>query len=177
MNIQQTNQTDLNDILAIERAAFKRDAEVNLTKSLLVDPSAEPRLSLLAYVNNQPVGHILFTKATLTNHPDLSLSFLAPLAVIPKFQRQGIGSKLIKKSLELLTKTNVDLIFLVGHPTFYPKFGFKPAHKHGFDPPYPLPLEATDAWMVKELSPNIISYVSGRVICCNTLNKPELWKE
>lgn len=101
MNIRQANQTDLNDILCVERAAFKRDTGVNLTKSLLADPSAEPRLSLMAYVTDQPVGHILFTKAALTNYPDLSLSFLAPLAVIPKFQRQGIGSKLIKKSLEL----------------------------------------------------------------------------
>ena len=47
----------------------------------------------------------------------------------------------------------------------------------GFELPYLLPLETADAWMVKELRPKIISNVSGRVICCNTLNKPELWKE
>ncbi|MEJ2242569.1 MAG: hypothetical protein P8Y18_10590 [Candidatus Bathyarchaeota archaeon] len=56
-------QTQLifNDILSVERAAFKRDIEVNLTEALLSDPSAESRLSLMACVDNQPVGHILFT--------------------------------------------------------------------------------------------------------------------
>ena len=177
MNIRQTNPLDLNDILFVEKAAFKRDSEVNLTEDLLVDPSAEPRISLMAYIEDQPVGHILFTKGILTDHPDVSLSFLAPLAVIPKFQGQGIGSALINEGLKLLTEANVDLIFVVGHPTYYPKFGFKPALKLGFEPTYPIPIEVTDAWMVKTLKPNIIGNISGKVICCNALNKPELWKE
>ena len=177
MNIRQTTQADLNDILYVERAAFKRDSEVNLTAALLVDPSAEPRLSLMAYIDGQPVGHILFTKGTITNHPDVALSFLAPLAVIPKFQRQGIGGALINKGLELLTKANGDLIFVLGHPTYYPKFGFKPASRLGFEPTYPIPAEVADAWMVQALKPNIIGRVSGKVICCDAMNKPEMWRE
>ena len=177
MKIRQTTQVDLNDILSVERAAFKRDSEVNLTAALLADPSAEPCLSLMAIVDDQPVGHILFTKGTLTNRPDIALSFLAPLAVIPKFQQQGIGGSLIKRSLELLTKANVDLIVLLGHPTYYPKFGFKPAFQLGFEPTYPIPTEVADAWMVQALKPNMIGRVSGRVICCDAMNKPEIWRE
>ncbi len=79
--------------------------------------------------------------------------------------------------LELLTKANVDLIFVVGHPTYYPKFGFKPASKLGFDPLHPISSEVADAWMVQALKPNIIGQVSARVICCDALNKPEMWQE
>ena len=177
MNIRQTTQADLKDIMSVEKAAFKRDEEVNLTADLLVDPSAKPLLSLMAYVKNQPVGYVLFTKGTLTNNPDVTLSFLAPLAVIPKFQRQGIGGALIKRGVEILTKANVDLIFLLGHPNYYPKFGFKPASKFGFEPTYPIPNEVAGAWMVKALKLNIIGRFSGKVICCDTMNKPEIWRE
>ena len=177
MNIRQTTQADLKDIISVEKAAFKRESEANLTATLLTDPSAEPRLSLMAYINDQPVGHILYTKGTLTNHPDVALSFLAPLAVIPKFQRQGIGGALIKSSLELLTKANVDLVAVLGHPNYYPKFGFKPASKLGFEPTYPIPDEVADAWMVQALKPNLIGQVSGKVICCDAMNKPEMWQE
>ena len=177
MNIRQTTRADLNDILCVERAAFKRDSEVNLTEALLADPSAEPRLSLMAYIDDQPVGHILFTKGTLTGHPDVAVSFLAPLAVTPKFQRQGIGGALIKRGLELLKKANIDLIVVLGHPTYYPKFGFRPAFNLGFEPTYPIPAEAADAWMVQALKPSIIGRVSGRVICCDSMNKPEIWRE
>lgn len=177
MNIRQTTQADLDDILSVERAAFNRDSEVNLTRALLADPSAEPRLSLIAFVDDQPVGHILFTRGTLTNHPDVALTFLAPLAVVPKFQRRGIGGALIKRSLELLAKAGVDLVVVLGHPAYYPKFGFKPASKLGFEPTYPIPAEVVDAWMVHALKPDIVGRVSGRVICCDAMNKPEIWRE
>jgi putative acetyltransferase len=177
MDIRQTTQADLQDVLSVERAAFNRDVEADITLALLSDHSAEPRLSLMAYVDAQPVGHILFTKATLVNHPEIAVSFLAPLAVIPKFQRQGIGTTLIKKSTELLTKANVDLIVVVGHPTYYPKFGFKPASELGFEPTYPIPAEVADAWMVKALKPDTIGRVSGRVVCCDAMNKREIWRQ
>jgi len=71
----------------------------------------------------------------------------------------------------------VDLVFVLGHPDYYPRFGFIPALKLGFQPTYPLPVEVTDAWMVLELRPNIIGTISGKVICCDVMNKPEVWKE
>jgi putative acetyltransferase len=177
LNIRETTPADLNDIIRVEKAAFKRDKEADLTVALLGDPSAEPRLSLIATIDDLPVGHILFTKGTLTNHPNLAVSFLAPLAVVPDFQSHGIGKSLIKKGLEILAKSGVDLVFVGGHPSYYPKSGFSPASKLGFDPTYPFPVEVVDAWMVRALKPNLIGKVSGRVICCDVLNKPELWKE
>ena len=177
MYIRETTDADLNDILFVEREAFNSHKEADLTKDMLADPSAKPLLSLIAFIEDQPAGHILFTTACLSNTPKVAVSLLAPLAVIPKFQRQGIGGNLIKKGLQLLSKANVDLVFVIGHPTYYPRHGFAPASKLGFQATYPIPEEVADAWMVQALRPDVIGSVSGKVICCNALNKPELWRE
>ncbi len=88
----------LDDILFVERSAFGQDTEAELTRKLLNDPSAKPLLSLLAFKDDKAVGHILFTKARLTETPKTaSIAFLAPLAIVPDYQRQGIGGKLIEK--------------------------------------------------------------------------------
>jgi len=177
MYIRETTDADLKDILFVEREAFNSNKEADLTEDLLADSSAKPLLSLIAYIEDQPAGHILFTKAQLSNTPKVAVSFLAPLAVVPKFQRRGIGGNLIKKGLELLSKANVDLVFVIGHPAYYPRHGFTPASKLGFQATYPIPEEDADAWMVQALRPDIIGSVSGRVVCCDALNKPELWRK
>ena len=176
MLIRETTDADINDILMIERLAFKRDVEVNFTRDLLVDPSAKPLLSLLAFVEGKPVGHILFSKAHVENTPHLKASFLAPLAVIPEFQKRGIGGNLIKEGLQLQTQSGIDLVFLLGHPTYYPKFGFISAAKAGFETTYPIPPEHFEAWMVKVLRPNIIGTISGRVLGCDVMNRPQNWR-
>jgi putative acetyltransferase len=176
MYIRETEDADLNDILFVEREAFNSNKEVELTRDMLADPSAKPLLSLMAFIEDQPAGHILFTKACLLNAPrTVAVSFLAPLAVVPKFQRRGVGGSLVKKGLELLSKSGVELVFVVGHPEYYPRLGFTPAGKIGFETPYPIPEKNADAWMVQALRPDVIGSVSGKVICCNALNKPELW--
>jgi len=178
MIIQQTKDDDLNYILFVEREAFKSNKEANLVKHMLSDPSANPLLSLIATIGNRAIGHILFTTAHLSNNPNkVKISLLVPLAIIPNYQKQGIGSKLVKRGLELLSKSGVDLVFVLGHPKYYPKYGFTPASKLGFEAPYPIPEEVADAWMVQALHPNVIGIISGKVICCNALNKPEHWRE
>jgi putative acetyltransferase len=177
MIIRETTDADLNDILYVEREAFNSNKEADLTKDMLADPSAKPLLSLIAYIEDQPAGHILFTKAHLSSNPEVAVSFLAPLAVVPKFQNQGIGGALVKKGLELLSKSGVDLVFVVGHPDYYPRHGFTPAGELGFEAFCPIPEKDADAWMVKALRPNVIGSVSGKMICCDALNKPELWRE
>jgi putative acetyltransferase len=177
MLIRQTTKDDLKDIWAVERAAFKTAGEANLTRDLLADPTAQPTLSLLAYIEDQPVGHILFTKAYITNAPEVAASFLAPLAVVPKFQKQGIGGALIKKSLELQSASGIDVVFVLGHIEYYPKFGFTPAAKYGFEPTYLIPAEVADAWMVQALKPNILGTIKGKVMGSNSMNRPENWRE
>ena len=137
----------------MERAAFGSGEEADLVRNLLNDPSAVPRLSMLAFHKQRAVGHILFTRAYLVPEIDLSVSILAPLAVIPEYQKQGIGGSLFREGLAILEKEGVDLVFVLGHPSYYPLHGFKPAVSAGFEPPYYIPPEFTDAWMVQALTP------------------------
>lgn len=147
-------------------------------KDLLTDPSAKPLCSLLAFNKDRAVGHILFTSARLEGAKNgASISLLAPLAVLPGFQKQGIGGKLIEQGLQHLAKAGVDLVFVLGHPGYYPRYGFTPAGDKGFEAPFPIPEEHANAWMVQELRPGLIGGVSGKVRCADMLNKPEHWRE
>jgi len=178
MNIRETSDADLEQILSVVGEAFNHNKEAGLVDDLLKDPSAKPVLSLLAFVDGQAAGHILFTSAKVSNNPsNLRFSILAPLAVKPPFQKQGVGGALIKKGLQILSDLGVDVVFVLGHPTYYPKYGFTPAGTFGFVAPYPTPEEYADAWMVQALRPDVINCSSGKVTCCDTLNKLEHWRE
>ncbi len=90
---------------------------------------------------------------------------------------QGVGGQLIKEGLKLLSESGVELVFVLGHPEYYPRHGFKPAGALGFEAPYPIPDEHANAWMVQELRPGVIGSVSGKIICADVLNHPEHWRE
>lgn len=177
LRIREALASDLESVLAVEHAAFGADDVVNLTSDLLRDPSARPLLSLLAFEDRRAVGHILFTNAHLEPDTGLSISILAPLAVLPDFQNKGIGGRLITLGLEILSKAGVDLVFVLGHPTYYPRYGFEPAGNLGFDAPYPIPEQDSGAWMVIALKPGLIGKFRGRVVCADQLDKPEHWRE
>ncbi len=145
MQIRKASETDLETALTVERAAFGTEEEAALVHGLLADPSAQPALSLLAFEDHRAVGHILFTRAGVEGHPHLNASILAPLAVIPEFQKQGIGGALIRQGLQALAATGIDLVFVLGHPDYYPRHGFEPAGRRGFQAPYPIPPQNADA--------------------------------
>ncbi|MDY7015859.1 MAG: N-acetyltransferase, partial [Cyanobacteriota bacterium] len=150
----------------------------DLITDLLADPSAQPLLSLVATADNNVVGHILFTTARIKHSQRIVSSvILAPLAVHPEYQNQGIGGLLIEEGLKQLKAAGIELVFVLGHPGYYPKHGFSVAGIKGFDAPYPIPPENADAWMVQELSPGVIGQVSGQAICADALNDPKHWLE
>ena len=175
MLIREAYDSDFDAVMAVERAAFGSDEEAGLVADLLVDPSARPYVSLLAFDGERTVGHILFTKAGLAPESNLTASLLAPLAVVPGEQKKGIGGALIEHGLKMLSESGVDLVFVLGHPDYYPRFGFEPAGKLGFDRPYLLQEKTPEAWMVKALREGIISSYSGTVTVADTLDKPEYW--
>lgn len=177
MMIRQARHGDLHKVLVVEKAAFGSDEEVNLVKALMADASAKPVLSLLAFNDNRAVGHILFTKAHLVPSATLTISILAPLAVVPGYQKQGVGGQLIEKGVQLLSRRGTDLIFVLGHPQYYPRHGFQPAGKLGLDAPFPIPDKNADAWMVKPLRPGILGTVTGKILCADQMNRPEYWRE
>ncbi len=178
MHIRETTASDLDNVISVQRDAFGGDEIANLTRDLLSDPSAAPMVSLLALDEDRAVGHILFTAARLAGEPSgISIEILAPLAVVPDAQNQGIGGKLIERGLQILSESAVDLVFVLGHPEYYPRHGFEPAGCLGFEAPYPIPEKDADAWMVQALRPGVIGSVRGEVVCAEALDRPEHWRE
>lgn len=179
IQIRETEVNDHTDIFKVEEQAFGYDKEANLTDALLHDQTGRPIISLLAFHNTKAIGHILFTRAYIDekiNQPLLHI--LAPLAVKPAFQKQGIGGLLIQEGLKRLKQIGSELVFVLGHIEYYPQFGFIPdAEKLGFPAPYPIPAQYANAWMVQSLHPQKTISRQGKVICADTLNKPEHWRE
>jgi putative acetyltransferase len=176
--IREANESDFNAVMEVEKLAFCEDGEANLVCDLLSDKSAEPILSLLAFYKNKAIGHILFTKALIENNDSNLIHLLAPLAVLPEFQRMGIGGLLINGGLEMLKEKGSELVFVLGHKAYYPKYGFIPdAKKLGFLAPYPIPEKDADAWMVQSLTEDGLKKLSGKIMVADKLMKPEYWRE
>lgn len=181
MKIRKTVSADLNNILQIHRQAFggEEGMEIaDLVNDLMVDRTAMPLLSLIAEDNNKPIGHVLFTKAKLNGADEnTTVQILAPLAVIPEEHSKGVGGLLIKEGLNQLKSSGVELVFVLGHPAYYPRYGFQTAGKLGYKAPYPIPEEHADAWMVQELRSGVIGRATGAVQCSDVLNQPQHWRE
>jgi len=178
LKIRSTTEPDRPDVLSIHRLAFGQDEEADLVDAILDDPGARPLVSLLAFDEDRPVGHILFSAARLTETEiACSASILAPLAIVPDAQKRGIGGALIKAGLDALSKSATDLVFVLGHPDYYPRSGFEPAGKLGLQAPFPIPEKHADAWMVQALRPGLLGTIHGKLVCCDALNRPELWRE
>lgn len=179
MFIRESTEKDLPDLLDVEKRAFGEDEGpeiVELINGLLGDLTARPLLSLVALNGKQVVGHILFTKARVSGHEEIKSAILAPLAVAPDLQNTGIGGRLIAEGLRILSESGVKLVFVLGHPDYYPRHGFRTAGVFGLEAPYPIPEEVAEAWMVQELRAGCVGSIKGKVLCAETLGKPEYWR-
>jgi putative acetyltransferase len=180
LKIRRSAEPDRTAISDIHMDAFGQEEGpeiVELVNDLLDDPTAQPLLSLVAESGKSLVGHILFTAVKLQPHPEISAQILAPLAVCTEVQNTGVGGKLIREGLKQLTETGVGLVFVLGHPGYYPKLGFRPAGVLGYEAPYPIAAKNADAWMVQALREGLIGSIDGRVQCSDSLNQPRLWRE
>ena len=179
--IRKSIESDKLEIEIIHTKAFgktKGPEIAELVKGLFNDKTAMPLLSLVAVEGEKIVGHILYTKVKIIQTmASVSAQILAPLAILPDFQNKGIGAQLIKDGLNLLKDSGVELVFVLGHPEYYPRTGFTPAGVLGFKTPYHIPEEHTGAWMVQELCSGVIGRIKGTVQCADVLNQPEHWRE
>lgn len=181
MEIRQATESDLRAIADLAMSAFGRSEGpeiVQLIGDLLSDTTAQPVLSLVATADSGIIGHVLFSKARLEPpEQNASAAILAPLAVHPDFQSRGVGRQLVAEGLRQLSDSGADLVFVLGDPAYYSRFDFSAAGVRGFEAPYPIPQQHTEAWMVRALHPGIIGATSGRVICADSLADPKYWRE
>ncbi|NOU65380.1 GNAT family N-acetyltransferase [Paenibacillus sp. LMG 31461] len=135
MKIRTERLSDYGEVYNLNYLAFgNRNDESRLIERIRLSEGFIPELSLVAVENDQIVGHALFSKAEIVEDDNRNeIIVLAPIPVLPCNQRTGIGGKLIQEGLKRSEALGYDFVFLIGHPTYYPKFGFKPAREHGFN--------------------------------------------
>jgi putative acetyltransferase len=161
VTIRSERDSDHPAISEVICLAFGRQAEASLVENLRQTPNYKTELSLVAIENNQIVGHILFSEASLESPKGCeSILTLAPLAVHPDYQNQGIGSYLVRYGLNACRNLGYDAVVVLGHADYYPRFGFSPTIKKGIYAPFEVPEEA---FMVIELSPGCLNNMSGVV--------------
>ena len=159
--IRPERREDHEAIFKINESAFGRPHEALLVDALRRSPAFIPRLSLVALESRQVVGHILFTAVEVStatdSHPALTL---APMAVLPAFQRRGVGSSLVRRGLDDARELGHGVVIVVGHPGYYPRFGFVPAGPLGIRAPFEV---SSVTFMVLELRPGALRGVRGEV--------------
>lgn len=158
IHIRGERKEDFEGVRRVNEAAFGQPAEADLVDALRSGGAVT--VSLVAEVKGQIVGHILFSPVTVQGADDLKAVGLGPMAVLPEHQRRGIGSLLIRKGLEYCRKAGIQAVVVLGHPDYYPRFGFRRASSWGLRCEFDAPDEA---FMALELIPNVLSGRSGVV--------------
>ena len=141
---------------AVNASAFETPAEANLVDVLRRE--AHPVISLVAEDDGAIVGHIMFSPVSLSDLADLKIMGLGPMAVVPKHQRKGIGSALVRAGLEKCKEIAFGAVIVLGHSGYYPRFGFSPSVRYGIRCEYDVP---EDVFMVTELQPGYLKNASG----------------
>jgi putative acetyltransferase len=157
--IRPETPEDLEAVRRVNEAAFGRPNEADLVDALR--RSGRILLSLVAVKGGEVVGTIVFSPVSIESESVCRGALaLAPMAVTPALQRQGIGALLVRHGLEKLRIAGHSLVVVVGHPGYYPRFGFIPARPRGLTCQYDVPDEA---FMVVELQPGSLRGVGGIV--------------
>jgi putative acetyltransferase len=156
MSIRLEEPKDYAAIHAVNASAFETQAEADLVDVLRKE--ANPVISLVAEDDGSIVGHIMFSQVLLSDHIDLKIMGLGPMAVVPEHQREGIGSALIKTGLLRCKELKYGAAVVLGHPGYYPRFGFSPSVRYGIRCEYDVP---EDVFMVIELQPGYLQGASG----------------
>jgi putative acetyltransferase len=154
--IRHEVDSDVSGVRRVHLAAFPGDGEAGLVDALR--ENGHLPVSIVAEEDVGIVGHIAFSPVTVDGL-DVAAVGLAPVAVMPEFQKQGIGSELIRAGLQACREAGFRIVVVLGEPDFYQRFGFQPAHLAGLENEY----QARDEFMVLELEPGNLSGVSGLV--------------
>lgn len=156
MNIRFEQPEDQEKIRNVYLQAFETDTEANLVDALR-NTDVE-LISLLAEERGKVIGHILFSPVTMGD--EVKITGLAPMAVLPDWQAKGVGTRLVNEGLNACNKAGYEAVVVLGHPGYYPRFGFTPAVNFGINSAYDVPAEV---FMVKELRDGILNGMTGTI--------------
>lgn len=167
IDIRQETSADYPIVFDLIEQAFHDEILSDKREQFLVERLRKsdgfiPELSLVAEVNRQIVGYILLTKINIETDKGNTISLaLAPVAVLPDFQKQGIGGQLIKEAHRMAKELGYESIILLGHENYYPKFGYQPLHHFNISLPFEAPKENC---MAIELVPDALKNKEGKVL-------------
>jgi len=156
--IRRERPADKRGIHAVNASAFEQALEADLVDALRRD--GRVLCSLVAEREGQVVGHILFTPVTIDGDSPIRAAGLAPMAVDPGHQRGGIGTALVEAGLAECRRLGIEMVVVLGHPEFYPRFGFQPASRFGLRSEFPVPDEV---FMAVELEDGALARRGGLV--------------
>jgi putative acetyltransferase len=156
MRIRRESEADHAAVRALNEAAFETAAEANLVEALRAKRIS--LVSLVAESGGTVVGHILFSPVMLAERSDLNAMGLGPMAVLPDHQRKGVGSALVREGLARCRQLGCRAVVVVGHPNYYPRFGFVPGTRYGIRCEYDVP---ADVFMIAELEKGALNGVAG----------------
>jgi len=158
LEIRNERPDDCAAIREVNVRAFGNNEAADLVE--LLRNRNKATISLVAVSGLSVVGHVMFSPVTISNAPEGFRGIgLAPLAVLPEFQKSGIGSELTQAGLELCRQMGYDAVVVLGHTSYYPRFGFSRAKDYGLDNEY----NADAAFMVLELKAGSLRGVDGLV--------------
>lgn len=161
--IRPESRSQAHAVGKIHELAFGRPAEARLVEALRQSDGFLPQLSLVATQDKELVGHILLSPIAIQGEgPATPALALAPLAVLPEYQSQGVGSQLVRCALERCEGLGHPLVVVLGHPRYYTRFGFERASLYGIRCPYPL--EDDSAFMVWCANPALLATAAGTVV-------------
>jgi putative acetyltransferase len=178
VTIRPAEEMDRAVVRNVLAAAFEGTDEVELVEALYDDAAYIPDLDIVAESFGDIVGHILFTRAFIEEPLPGSIKrrtpalLLAPLSVRPDFQDTGVGSRLVREGTERARMIGEKIVLVLGHPEYYPRFGFVQALPYGIKPPHDVPGEA---WMVKELAASSLDGIVGTVSLAAAFDDPKYW--
>lgn len=163
MIIRSETMEDIQGIFEINQMAFGQKDEADLVNRIRGSSQYVDGLSLVAEMDDRIVGHILFSKISIDTHSGVFECLgLAPLAVLPEYQTKGIGSELVQAGLTKCVEMGYGLLIVLGHPKFYPKFGFFPASQLGICADFGVPIP-DEAFMACECIQGTWKFKSGVV--------------
>ncbi len=159
LTIRPETSEDVRSIRYINEQAFGRNAEAEIVEKLR--KRAKLAISLVAVENDKVVGHIAFSPVAVeSKRSSFGAVALATMAVLPEYQHKGVGSQLVLAGLKECRLLGYEIIVVVGHPDYYPRFGFVTARSKGIECEFPAPDEA---WMLLELNEGGLAGRKGTV--------------